>query len=523
MYDIIIKNGTIVDGTGRPAYKADIGIKEDWIARIGQLHDEKGLVEIDASDRLVCPGFIDVNNHSDTYWRIFDDPDLESLVYQGITTIVGGNCGSSLAPLADASTIETIQKWFNIGKVNLNWLRLEEFFEAIEKKKLSVNFATLVGHGTLRRGVLKNQMRNLVPRELEVVSRSLEKSLRAGALGMSSGLVYVHARNSSIEEMVALAEVIKKQNGVYVTHIRGEQETFLESVEEALAVAEKTGVKLHISHLKVVGEKNWKLMDSALELISHAQRKGLDVTFDVFPYTNTGTVLYTLLPKWVSEGGKKMMLHRLRDAETRERILAEMRDSAVDYNKIEISISGLDRTLNKRSIAQIAKAQGKTVEEAVIDILLASEGRVIISLEGLSPENVEKAIKHPLSIISSNGSGYNLAHAETGETVHPRSFGTFPRVFKQYVIEKNVLSWEDAVKKMTSLPARKFGLSKRGELREDYYADITIVDQRQIADLATSENPYQYSKGIDFVLVNGKMSLGEGVYTGSREGKILIR
>ena len=306
-------------------YKADIGIKEDKIAAIGELHNEKSEIEINAENLLICPGIIDVNNHSDTYWQLFTNANLESLVYQGVTTIIGGNCGSSLAPLADPEAIESIQKWVNIKRVNLNWLSVEELFEAIEQIGLSVNFATLIGHGTLRRGIIKNEMRNLTPKELGYVDKMLDSSLRDGGIGMSTGLVYTHARLASTEELVALAKTVRKFNGIYTTHIRNEREQFLEAVEEALKIAEESGVKLHISHLKVMEEVNWSLFESALAAIEKAYERGVDVTFDVFPYTNTGTVLYTLLPEWVSSGGKKMMINRLKDPSIRVKVISEMR------------------------------------------------------------------------------------------------------------------------------------------------------------------------------------------------------
>lgn len=521
MYDIIIKNGTIIDGTGEPMYKADIGIREDKIAEIGNLKNEKSELEIDASERLVCPGFIDVNNHSDTYWRIFQNPDLESLVYQGITTIVGGNCGSSLAPLADASAIQSIQKWANIKHMNFNWLALKEFLEIVKQKKLSVNFSTLVGHGTLRRGILKDQMRVPDQKEINFIEKKLNDSLKEGALGMSTGLVYTHARSASMDEFVKLANIIKKYDGVYVTHIRDEGDKFIEALKEAIAVAEASKVKLHISHLKIMGEKNWSLIEEAIFLINKAKENGVDITFDVYPYTNTGTVLYTLLPAWATDGGKKMMLNRLKNPATRLKIAREMKASEFDYSKIEIAISALDKTLNKRKITEIAQSQEKSVEDAIIDILIASEGRVITSMEILSQENVYRSIAHPLAMIASNGAGYNLEHAKTGELVHPRSFGAFPKILSKCVLSEKIMTWEDAIKKMTFFPASKFGIKKRGVIKENYFADIIVINRDEIEDLATMDNPYQYSKGIDFVLVNGQIALSEGKYTGIRNGKVI--
>jgi len=523
MYDIIIRNGSIIDGSGEKMFLADVGIRENEIVKIGELHDDQGEIEIDARRKYVCPGFIDVNNHSDTYWQIFANPNLESLIYQGITTIVGGNCGSSLAPLVDAKTIDTIQKWANIKEVSINWLDFEEFFKFLENKRMSVNFATLVGHATLRRGILKDETRELEPPELAFIGKMLKDSLKEGALGMSTGLVYTHARTATLEELVYLARIIKKYDGVYVSHVRNEGKNLLEAINEAITIGEKTGVKIHISHLKAVGKKYWHFMDEALFALNKAKEKGLDITFDAFPYTSIGPVLYTLLPEWVSQGGKKMMLNRLRDPEMREKLVKEMRKFEFDYSKIEIAISSFSKTLSKRKITEIAQSQNKSIENAIIDVLIASEGRVIVSSELLSEENVKKAILHPLSMIATNGTGYNLEHSKTGEMVHPRCFGTFPKVLAQYVVKNKLMKWEKAVSKMTALPAEKFQIRKRGKIKEDYFADVVIIDPRKIQDLATAENPYQYNKGIEWVIVNGKIAVKEGRYNGEKNGEIIER
>lgn len=522
MYDIIIKNGTLIDGSGEPMYTADIGIKDDRIAKIGDLSNEKSEVQIDAYERLVCPGFVDVNNHSDTYWRIFSDPYLESLVHQGITTIVGGNCGSSLAPLLGPKAIESVQKWLSINNPSLNWDTMEEFLKMIEKtNKLSVNFATLVGHATLRRSILGDDMRNLTLKEGEFLAKKLGIAMKEGAIGMSSGLVYTHAKSTTQDELINFAKIIKKYGGVYVTHIKNEDKNFLESIEDSLEIARQTKVKLHISHLKVTGEKNWHQMESALDAITRAQETGLDVTFDVFPYTNIGSVLYTLLPSWATDGGKKMMLERLKDSKMRAKVVAEMKESGIDFSKIEIASSPLAKSLSRRKITEIASSQGKSVEEAVLDTLVASEGKVIISMDVLSEKNIEMAIIHPAAIVATNGSGYSDTHGTTGEIVHPRSFGTFPRILSKYVQGKKILKWEEAIKKMTSFPAEKFNIEKRGRLKEKYFADIVIIDRDKIRDLATPENPYQYNKGIDLVMVNGQIALVNGSYNGHRAGSVI--
>ncbi len=521
MYDIIIKNGTVIDGTGDPMYRADIGIKEDRIVKIGGLRDEKGDVEIDASDRLVCPGFIDVDNHSDTYWRIFSDPDLESLVYQGITTIIGGNCGSSLAPILGPKAIESLQKWSDINMTSLDWSTVGEFLNTVARRKLSVNFATLVGHATLRRSILGDDNRHLLPKEIEFLGEKLAEAMKEGALGMSSGLIYTHARNADAGEVSALSAIVAKRGGLYVTHLRNEEKNLLSAVEEAVETARQSGVKMHISHLKAMGEKNWPAMDDALNTVARANEIGLDVTFDIYPYTHTSSVLYTFLPAWVSNGGKKMMLQRLKDPQIRAKVVSEMKNSDLDYSTMEIAISPLNKTLDRRKIIEISDSQNKTVEDTIIDILIASDGRVIASLEVLDEKNIEKALKSPFAMVSSNGSGYREDHGKTGESVHPRSFGTFPRILSRYVLGERILSWEGAVRKMTGAPALKFDLVKRGLLKEKYFADVTIIDPSRVKDLATPENPYRYSRGIDFVVVNGKLALSEGAYTGKRNGEII--
>jgi len=523
MYDIIIKNGMVIDGTGNPMQRLDIGIKEDKITMVGELRNDAAAIVIDATGKYITPGFIDVNNHSDTYWRIFNDPQLESMIFQGVTTIIGGNCGSSLAPLTNHDVIKSIQKWADIKTISFNWLAMKDFLDEVEKKQLSVNFGTLVGHGTLRRGFVGDEVRDISPDEMNEMKGMLTRALKEGALGLSTGLVYTHAKLASSREIAELAEIVRKYDGVYTTHIRGESNELIRAVEEAIRVGQITGVRTQISHLKAMGQKNWGLMDEALNMIETARTSGIDVGFDVYPYTVTGSVLYILLPGWVSEGGRTAMLSRLKDPTVRERVVREMRESDYDYSKIMISISSMDKTLTRKSIVDIAKAQGKSIEDAVVDILIASGGRVITMMDVLSEKNVDKGVQNPFSIISSNGSGYDVAHKETGEVVHPRSFGSFPRVLATYVRERGVIGWEEAINKMSGRPAEKFKLKKRGTITEGNYADVVVFDPKQINDAATVDNPYQYAKGIDWVLVNGKVTLEKGVYNGTRAGHVIRR
>ncbi|EKE15837.1 MAG: hypothetical protein ACD_11C00103G0039 [uncultured bacterium] len=523
MYDIVIKNGIIIDGTGHPMYRGDIGVRDGKIKEIGDLSNENAHTIIDAKERFVTPGFIDVNNHSDTYWRIFVDSKLESLLRQGITTIIGGNCGSSLAPLVNKDIIKSIQKWVDIRGINLNWLTVKDFLAEVERKKLAVNFATLVGHSTLRRGIIRDEVRDLLSEEIELMEKMLKDALKEGAIGFSTGLVYTHAKHASQEEIVRLAEIVKKYDGVYTTHVRGEAGEVIEAVEEAIGIAQKTGVNLQISHLKVMGEKHWHLMGEAVNLIETARMSDINVNFDVYPYTVTGSVLYILLPDWVAEGGKRIMIQRLKDPDIRKKVIQEMKEAGFDYSKINISMSAIDKSLNRKSIVEIAQSQGKGVEETILDILIASDGRVVTMMDVLSDKNVGDAIQNPFSIISSNGSGYSIEHKKTGEIVHPRNFGSFPKALAKYVREKGVLSWEEAIRKMSGLPAEKFNFEKRGILKEENFADIIIFDKKKIQDLATVEDPYQYSQGIDWVIINGKVVVDDGNVTEVRPGAVLRR
>lgn len=523
MLDIIIKNGTILDGTGSREFSGDVGVKEGMIVDIGNLNGERSERTIDAKGHYVTPGFVDIDNHSDTHWQIFLNPDLESLLRQGITTIVGGNCGSSLAPLTDQSMLSSIQKWVDIRTLNLNWLSTKEFLEEVERRELSVNFATLLGHGTLRRGFVHDESRPLRADELSGMGKMLKQSLREGSLGMSLGLAYVHGRHATEHELSTLAGIVGNYGGFCTAHMRNEGRELSEAVAETITMARNSGVRLHISHLKAVGRRYWDSMDRALYLLEASDSEGVDVSFDVYPYRSTATVLYTILPTWVTDGGKKMMMERLRDMSIRLEVIHDLKEERIDYSSAYLSVSSLNKMIVRTNVLDMAHSQGKLPEEVILDVLLASDDRAIVSLDALSEENIEKGLRHPFSIVSTNGTGYPFAHAKTGEGVHPRCFGAFPRVLFRYVREKRLLSWEEAIHKMTGKPAAKAGIKKRGTIAVGNFADLVVIDPNEVEDLATPENPYRYPAGIPFVIVNGKFAIDSGNYTGTRAGTVLRR
>ncbi len=502
-------------------FRADIAVKEDQIVAVGSLKGETAERIIDADGHYVTPGFIDVNNHSDTYWEVFRNPGLHGMILQGVTTIIGGNSGASLAPLIEPESLRSIQKWTDVDAVSFNWLSMKEFLKEMERRPLSVNFATLAGHGTIRRDILRNPTKKPSESDLSAMKLLLRRALDEGSIGFSTGLKYTHARLAEDKEITQLLALVAKRNGVYATYLRDEEENLLRAVEEAIVSAKGTGVPLHISHLKAVGKRNWHLFEEALELVRNAALDGLDITFDVYPYTASGSVLYTFLPDWVTESGRETMLHRLRDFKVRQSVLRDMRESGLDYAGMRLFISSLSPTTAQKTVAEISKAQQKSPEEVVIDILLASGGRAIASLEVSSQENVAKAVQHPYSIISSNGVGYSTDYGSTGNMVHPRNFGTFPKAFAEYVRNRQTLSWEEAVHKMTGKPALKFRLEDRGFLREKAKADIVIFDPETISDRSTMDDPFRYPDGIRMVIVGGKVTAENGVWNGTRAGETI--
>ncbi len=521
MHDLIIENGTIIDGSGDEQYVADLAINDGVITEIGDLRGEHAQKHVDASDHYVVPGFVDLSNRSDVYWRLFRDPLMESLLRQGITTMICGNSGSSLAPIYNKDMLLSLQKWSDIRKINVGWETMREFLDAVEALHLSMNFATFVGHGTLRRGLTGDTMRALKPKEMHALQKHITQSLTEGAFGVSLGLVYTHEQKTTAEELTMIAQTIEKQRGLFVAHLRNEDRDVLEALDEILSVARLTNVRTHITHLKAVGSKNWSLMSQALEAIEQMRANGFNVLFDLYPYNYTGSVLYTFLPEWVTDGGRAMMLGRLRTPQIYQHVVKELRDVDVDFGTAIVAHGISDNNIRGKKIATLAQAQNKTVEELVLDLLIASEGRVIVLIDALSEENLIRGISNPYSIVTTNAPGYSLTNIDAHATVHPRSFGSFPRLLHRYVNQQKILSWEEAIYKISGKPAQHVGLDRRGLLRQGYYADIVVIDPMRVEDCATIQKPLQYARGIRDVFVNGIPVIESARLTGIRPGHVL--
>ncbi|HOZ16578.1 MAG TPA: amidohydrolase family protein [Candidatus Portnoybacteria bacterium] len=523
MYDILIKDAIIIDGSNSAKYRADVGICDGKIDKIDKnINAKKGKKVIFAKDMYLTPGFIDLNNHSDTFLTLFTISNQDSLLRQGITTILGGNCGSSLAPLISEDGLKAIQKWTDPEQINLNWLTFQEFIDSLKKIKIGVNFASLVGHSTLRRGLIKDEFRELKPKELKIIIEMLKTAMKQGAFGFSTGLAYSHAKMSTTKEIIELAKTVKAFNGLYTSHIRGEAEELIPAIEETIEIAKKTGVNTEISHLKAMGENHWPNMKKAIEMI---EKTKANINFDVYPYTVTGSVLYILLPDWVAEGGKTQLLKRLRDASIKEKVIREMQEKkSYEYGNITIATSPINRAFIGKKITEIAKAQEVSVEEAIINLLLISEGRVNIFLNTLSEENIKAGLTHKLSFVASDSAGYNIDYyRKKNDLVHPRCFGAFPRFLSKYVEKEHLLSWEEAIYKITHGPAKKIGLKNRGLIKKDYWADLVLINPNEISDKGTFENPYQFPTGIKYVIVNGELAVENEQITGKKTGQVLKR
>ncbi len=520
-YDILIKSGSVIDGTGEPPTVADIGIKGDKIAAIGGIgENEAGGITINANGKYVVPGFIDITNHSDTHLTIFKYPNLESMVRQGVTTIIGGNCGSSLAPLGNKNALQSIRKWADTSEINIDWARVGEFLARIEKLRLGANFGTFVGYGTLRRGVIGDEARELNIEEREKIKYLLREGIKEGAFGLSLGLAYGHERISSTEEIIEIARVLADTGGIVKIHLRSEGKGILASINEAVLIGRGAKVPIQISHLKTVGKKSWPYLKKALELIKVAHESGVDINFDVSPYSTTGSLLYLLIPAWARQGGFNELFQRLDQPEERKKIIEHLKIYTFHYNRIIINSAKLTNLVGK-TLAEIAETSGLPPEEALLETVRANEGRVKIIGRTLSIKNTELAIENPSSFIASDGAGYNEEEMKSGNLVHPRSFGAFAHFWHRFVRDLKTISPQEAIQKITSGPAKKLKLYGRGAIRKENYADLVVFDPQKIKDRATYRNPYQYPQGIEWVIINGQIVIENGNFTGVRAGRIL--
>ncbi len=498
-YDLIIRGGKVVDGSGNPWYHADIAIKNDRIAEIGQLSNHEAKRLIDAHGLVVAPGFIDPHTHA--LRGIFEVPNAESALLQGVTTLTEGNDGSSPYPI-------------------------DRHYTDIDNLRISPNWAVFVGQGTIRQRVIGFGLRKATPDEMERMKQMVRDAMEQGALGISTGLFYVPGSFTSTEEVIELSKVAAEYNGIYISHIREEAAQLIDSVQETIRIGEEANIPVQITHHKVIGVENWGASIESLRLVDEARKRGVDVTIDQYPYTASQTSINALIPQWAQAGGREEMLSRINSAETYSTIKNEVVAKILydrgggDPKNVFISRNSWDPDMAGKNLAELAIDAGleptpENAADVVFDIIRGGGATAVY--HAIGPEDVDRIMQHPATAIGSDGPVGVFGEGAP----HPRQYGTFARVLGLYVRERKVLSLEEAIRKMSSQSARRLGIHDRGLITKGYFADIAIFDPDEIIDKATFENPHQYAIGTKFVLVNGTVVVENGQHTGARPGRIL--
>lgn len=523
MFDIIIRNGQVYDGTGNPWTRLDIGIQDGRIAKIGKLHDREAVVEIEAEGLVVSPGFIDTHVHSDL---LCTKPDIHKIkVLQGVTTELLGQDGISVAPVTE-QTKPLWQKQLrglngDIGE--WPWNSIDEYLDFLSSSTLAGNVAYLVPHGAVRTLVMGFEGRKATVEEMQKMRELVEEGMRQGAVGLSSGLVYPPNLFSCKEELIEICKGAAKYDGCFVVHMRNESNHILEALDEMIDVARSSGVRLHISHFKVIGRRNRDNFQKVLDNMEQARAEGIEITFDQYPYTAGSTVLHALLPPWMHNGGTEELLAKLQDEEIRKQIKAEFEHNHDFENWVEscgwgnIVIASVNSEKNRvvegKNLLEIAAMRGTSPADAVFDLLLEENAGVTMVISWGEEADITNALRHPLQIVGSDGI--------FGGKPHPRLYGSFPRILGRFVREQGILTMSEAIRHMTGAPAQLLRLEDRGYIAEGYWADIVIFDPNTVADQATYEQPLLEPIGIRYVLVNGKVAVDNSIFTGMTAGKVI--
>ena len=496
-YDLILRNGKIADGTGNPAYSGDIAVKNGKIVAIGKIGGS-ARKEMDVSGMVVAPGFIDVHTHAE---GIDKSPRGENFVHMGVTTLVLGNCGGSK-------------------------LRVGEFFKQLDKTKISPNVATLIGLGTVRGQAMGGSfMRPPTEKELDKMKSLVEDGMKDGAVGVSTGLIYVPGNFAKTEEIIELAKVASAYDGIYATHQRSESDGIFKSLDEVFRIAREAHIRAEVSHIKLSGKSNWGQTDKVIAAIEKARAEGLEITQDQYAYTASSTGISQIIPDAAKDGGKKKTIERFDDPAEKAKIVSEIKDTlhkrgSEDFSYAVIASYGHDKTLNGLNVVEAAKkVRGNDSLDDQIEMILDIErnGGASAVFHGMSEEDLQEFMKHPNTMTASDS---GIRRLNSG-VPHPRGYGNNARVLGQYVREKKVLRLEDAVRKMTSLPANTFQIKDRGQLREGNWADIVVFNPQTVTDSASYKDPHHYSTGFKYVFVNGIAVIENDIHTGARPGMAL--
>ncbi|MFB3880178.1 MAG: amidohydrolase family protein [Armatimonadota bacterium] len=510
--DVLIRGGEVVDGTGAPRRQADVAVKDGRIADVGDLQGWEGDVTLDATGLVVAPGFIDMHTHSDL--SLLLNPRAESHIRQGVTTEVIGMCGFSPAP-APGPRADAIRAIFGVWgrEVEWEWGSYGEYLDSLRRKGTSVNVVPVVGQGVIRAGIVGEDNRRASARELELMQAAARQALDDGAFGLSTGLYYAPSMFADTDELVALASAMPDRSGIYFSHIRGEGANLFNAVEEAIEIGRRAGVPVEIAHFKAEGRAHWGKTAEALKLVDAARTAGVEVGFDVYPYTAWNTGLGQTLPAWAREGALKTVLARLTDPATRARLIGEIEKEVEsdpghwDQRILASAETERNRSFQGMTIAEIASRRGRSPIETVLDILVEEKMDAGMVGFGMCEEDVRRVLSHPVATIGSD-SAASAPYGILGQGhPHPRAYGSFARVLGHYSRDEKLFSLEEAVAKMTSRPAAHLGLTDRGRIAPGLAADIAIFDPASIADTATYQNPKRYAVGVRWVIVNGVVEM----------------
>ena len=525
-YDVILSNGMVYDGSGSPPYSADIGIKGDTIAFIGDLTEFTGRLEIDTKGKAVTPGFINMLSWAPS--DLISDGRSMGDIVQGVTLEVFGE-GSSEGPLNEAMKDEVVP-----SEDRPTWTTLREYLDMLEKNGVSTNVASFIGATTVRVHELGYEDRPPTSEELERMKGLVRQAMEEGAMGVGSSLIYAPAFYAKTDELIELARVAAEYDGMYISHMRSEGNQLLEALEELITISKEAGIRAEVYHLKAAGESNWPKMDQVIERIERARTEGQDITADMYTYVAGATGLDAHMPPWVQEGGFGAWRERLMDPEIRKRVLTEMRTPTNDWENLGLGAGPEGvmvvsfkqdslRYLIGKTLSELATERGATPEDVAIDLVIADSSRVGTVYFLMSEENVKKQIALPWMSFDSDAGSMAPEGENLNNNPHPRAYGNFARLLAKYVRDEQVIPLEEAIRKLTSLPADNLRLPKRGRLQVGAYADITVFDPSEIQDHATFEKPHQLATGMSHVFVNGVQVLDNGIHTGALPGRAVLR
>ncbi|MFN8239450.1 MAG: amidohydrolase family protein [Bacteroidales bacterium] len=523
VYDIIIKNGNVYDGSGNPSFKADLGIIADTIAIIGDLTKARAEKVVDASGLAVAPGFINMLSWANE--SLIEDGRSQGDIRQGVTLEVLGE-GDSMGPLDEKMKREMKAAEGDI-KYDISWTTMGQFLDFLQKKGVSPNIASFVGATTIRINFIGYENRKPTPVELDSMKLLVRQAMEEGAVGLSSALQYVPASFADKDEIEALAAEVNKYDGMYISHVRDESNGLIGSVRELIGVANKTGVRAEVYHLKQSGTESWDLLDDVISLIDSARASGLSITADMYNYIASSTGFDIIMPDWVQEGGYDSWAKRLKDPAVRKKIAPHIK-TIIDKkcgSAEKVLVIGFNndslKYLTGKTLAEIAASRGRSPEETVMDLVIQDGSRVSVVYFSMSEDNVKKQIALPWMSFCSDGGSYSPEGVFLRFSTHPRAYGNFARLLGKYVREEKVITLEEAVRKLTSLPATNMKIKKRGALKEGYFADIVVFDADSIKDNATFDKPHQFATGMKYVVVNGVFVLVDGEHTGALPGRVV--